>query len=219
MRFGELAARIRALDDLAVDLSDPAGPRPLPGRRCRVVGIDGLSGSGKSSFARRLAVELDAPVLSVDDLVPGWDGLAQAPGLLADGVLRPLAAGLAGRYRRYDWPAGRLAEWVELPPGDLLIVEGCCAGVAPAGGLLSCLIWMDAPAGERRRRLELRPDWPAYAPFTQRWARQETALQAAAGTAGRACLVVDNGEKHEGDWGDQFTVRTGEIRDDYPISR
>lgn len=209
MMFKELAARIRALDDRAADLSDPARPRPLPGRRCRVVGIDGLSGSGKSSFARRLAGELNAPVLCVDDLVPGWDGLAQAPGLLADGVLRPLAAGRPGRYRRYDWLAGRLADWVDLAPGDLLIAEGCCAGVPPAGCLLSYLIWLDAPAGERRRRLELRPDWPAYEPFTERWARQETALQATADTAGRAGLVVDNGAEHaDEDWPDRFTVRT-----------
>ncbi len=53
--------RIRALDDRAVDLADPASPRPLDGRRCRVVGIDGMSGSGKSSFAHRLAGELAAP--------------------------------------------------------------------------------------------------------------------------------------------------------------
>jgi uridine kinase len=210
MRFGELAARIRALDDRAMDLSDPASPRPLPGRRCRVVGIDGLSGSGKSSFASRLAYELNAPVLSVDDLVPGWDALALVPGLLADGVLRPLAAGRPGRYRRYDWLTDQLTDWVDLAPGDLLIVEGCCAGVPPAGGLLSFLIWLDAPAGERWQRLELRPDWPAYAPFAEEWASQETALQATADTTGRADLVVDNSAKHaDEDWPDTFTVRTG----------
>lgn len=208
MRFGELAATIRALDDRAVDLSDPASPRPLPGRRCRVVGIDGLSGSGKSSFAGRLADELNAPVLSVDDLVPGWDALGLVPGLLADGVLRPLAAGRPGRYRRYDWVTGQLAEWTSIPSGDMLIVEGCCTGVAPAGNLLSYLIWMDAPARERRRRLELRSDWPAYAPFAEEWASQETLLQATADTAARADLVVDNAEKSDDDsWGEQFTVR------------
>lgn len=207
MMFKELAAQLRALDDRAADLTDPARPRPLPGRRCRVIGIDGLSGSGKSSFAARLAGELDAPVLSVDDLVPGWDALALVPGLLAGGVLRPLAAGRTGRYRRYDWLTDQLAEWVSLPPGELLIVEGCCTGLEPAAALLSYLIWMDAPAAERRRRLELRPDWPAYAPFADEWARQEAVLQATAGTASRANLIVDNAANSDDSWADGFAVR------------
>jgi hypothetical protein len=208
MTFEELATRIRALDDRAVDLSDPASPRPLDARRCRVVGIDGMSGSGKSSFARRLADELAAPVLSVDDLVPGWDGVAESVGLLADWVLRPLAAGRPARWRRYDWLAGRQAEWVDLPPGEFLVVEGCCVGLPTASACMSYLIWIDAPEDERRRRLEARPDWAGYAPFARRWARQEAALQATADTPGRADLVVDNSEKRcDGGWGDRFTAQ------------
>jgi hypothetical protein len=208
MRFEELAMRIRALDDRAVDLSDPASPRPLDGRRCRVVGIDGMSGSGKSSFARRLADELAAPVLSVDDLVPGWDGLAESVGLLADWVLRPLAAGRTARWRRYDWLAGRPGEWVDIQPGEFLVVEGCCVGLPPASACMSYLIWIDTPEDERRRRLEARPDWAGYASFARRWARQEEALQATADTPGRADLVLDNSDKRgDGAWGDQFKAR------------
>ena len=70
MTFGQLAEMIRALDDHAVDPTLPDGRAAVQGRRMRVVGIDGLSGAGKSGFAR-LAAELDAPVLSADDLVPG----------------------------------------------------------------------------------------------------------------------------------------------------
>lgn len=207
MTFEELAERIRALDDRAVDLSDQANPRPVPGRRCRVVGIDGMSGSGKSSFARRLADELAAAVLSVDDLVPGWDAVAESVGLLADWVLRPLAAGRPARWRRYDWLAGRPAEWVDLAPGEFLIVEGCCVGLPPAAACMSYLIWIDAPDDERRRRLEQRPDWAGYAPFAQRWARQEEVLQATADTPGRADLVVDNSDKRgNGGWADRFTA-------------
>jgi len=210
MTFEELAERIRTLDDRAVDLADPASLRPLDGRRCRVVGIDGMSGSGKSSFARRLAGELAAPVLSADDLVPGWEAIAESVGLLADWVLRPLAAGRPARWQRYDWLAGQPGAWVDLDPRDFLVVEGCCVGLEPAAGLFSCLIWIDTPADERRRRLELRPDWATYAPFVERWTRQEAALQATADTPGRADLVVDNSDKRgDGGWADQFTTRPG----------
>jgi hypothetical protein len=180
MTFGRLAAVIAGLKNTA------SGP-------CLVVGIDGMSGAGKTEFARRLAGELSAPVLSTDDLVPGWDGLAESVGLLTDWVLRPLAAGQPARWQRYDWLAGQPGEWASLDPGDFLVVEGCCAGLFPAAAYLSYLIWIDVPEAERRRRLEQRADWPAYAPFAERWARQEAALQAGAATAARADLVVENG--------------------------
>jgi hypothetical protein len=192
MTFGRLAALIAGL------------PNPH-GERCLIVGVDGMSGSGKSDFARRLAGELAAPVLSIDDLVPGWDGLAASTGLLTDWVLRPLAAGQPARWRKYDWLAGAPGEWADLDPGDFLVVEGCCAGRFPAASYLSYLVWLDVPAAERRRRLERRPDWAAYAPFAGRWARQEAALQARAGTAGRADLVVDNSARTNGGMPDSFT--------------
>jgi len=205
MTFGQLAAVVRALDDQAVDRSRPDRPRAVPGRRRRVVGVDGMSGSGKSGFARRLAAELGAPVLSVDDLVPGWDALAESVTLLSDWVLRPLAAGRPARWRRFDWVADRPGEWAGIEPGDFLVVEGCCVGLPPAAAELSYLIWIDIAAAERRRRLERRPDWGAYRPFAERWARQENALQADADTPGRADLVVDNNERsRDGDWADGF---------------
>jgi hypothetical protein len=205
MTFGRLAAVVRALDDHAVDLSLPDRPSAVQGRRTRVVGVDGLSGSGKSGFARRLAAELGAPVLTVDDLVPGWDALAASVILLTEWVLRPLAAGRPACWRKYDWIAGRPGEWAGIEPGGFVVVEGCCVGLPPAAQALSYLIWIDTPAAERRRRLELRPDWGTYQPFAERWARQENALQADADTPGRADLVVDNSEpSRAGEWADGF---------------
>lgn len=194
MTFGQLAEVIRALDDRAVDLSLPGRRSAVQGRRTRVIGIDGLSGSGKSGFARRLAAELDAPMLSADDLVPGWDALAESVTLLTDWVLCPLAAGRPARWRKYDWIVGQPGEWAGIEPGDFLVVEGCCVGLPPAAPTLSYLVWIDTPKAERRRRLELRPDWGTYQPFAERWACQEDTLQAEADTPGRADLVVDNSE-------------------------
>jgi hypothetical protein len=210
MTFGQLAAVIMALDcGPRADVGPLPVDQAIPGsaRRCRVIGIDGLSGSGKSGFARRLATELDAPVLSVDDLVPGWDAIAESVTLLTNWVLRPLAAGRPARWRRYDWAVGRPGEWADLDPGGVLIVEGCCVGLPPAADWFSYLIYIDAPERERRRRLESRPDWATYAPFAQRWARQENALQAGADTPGRADLVVDNSAVSEtGNWADGFSA-------------
>jgi hypothetical protein len=197
LTFRQLAEVIRTLDRGAGNTGGT------------IVGVDGLSGAGKSGFALRLARELRAPVLSTDDLVPGWDGLAESVGLLTDRVLRPLAAGRPARWRRYDWVAGQPGDWTDLDPGGCLVVEGCCAGLPRPASYLSCLIWIEAGQGERRRRLAQRADWAAYAPHADNWARQEAALQARARTAGRADLVVDNSEASgDGQWtADGFTCR------------
>lgn len=116
MSYQDLAEAILAL---------PAGD----GRHCRVVAVNGYSGSGKGFFAARLAAVLGTQPLNTDDLVRGWDGLAESIDLLLDRVLRPAAHGLTGRWRRYDWDQLALAGWVEVPPRPVLVVEGCGVGV------------------------------------------------------------------------------------------
>jgi uridine kinase len=197
LTFGALAEAIRAHG--AAESGGRGNPPPAArASRPRVVGIDGMSGAGKSEFALRLARELEAPVLSTDDLVPGWDGLAESIRLLIDWVLRPLAEGRPASWRRYDWLAGEPGKWVDLDPGDYLVVEGCCAGLPQAASYLSYLVWIDAPADERRRRLIRRADWSAYAPHADSWARQEKELQSGALTPERANLIVDNSKKRRG---------------------
>src|SRR5215471_8082654 len=99
------------------------GRQPRAGRT-RVLAIDGRSGAGKTVLAKRLASELNAPVLSLEDLYGGWDGLERGIGLLVSEVLEPLAAGRAALVPRYDWVAGEWAEPVALEPPEVLIVEG-----------------------------------------------------------------------------------------------
>ena len=160
--------------------------------RCLVVGVDGLSGSGKSSFAERLAGALGCPCIGTDQMVQGWDGLKASLDVLATGVLGPWERGAPARWRRFDWSAYRPSEWVSLPPPDVVVVEGCCVGVPPAGDHLGYLVWVDTPAEERRRRLHGREDWTAFAPFFDSWTAQESTLQEGARTAERADLIVDN---------------------------
>ncbi|WP_298747276.1 NUDIX domain-containing protein [uncultured Serinicoccus sp.] len=158
-----------------------------------VVAVDGPSGSGKTVLARALARDLGAPLLHMDDLYPGWDGLAASPALLADQVLDPLARGERAAYRRWDWHAGDWAsDPVEVPepPGGVLVVEGCGSSVGPAGERAAVRVWVDAEPALRMRRGVAR-DGEAFRPHWERWAAQEAQVFAADGTRGRADLVVD----------------------------
>jgi uridine kinase len=157
----------------------------------RLVCVDGPSGSGKSTLAARLATALgDPPVLHMDDLYPGWDGLAAAVPLLRDQVVTPLAAGRPARYRRYDWHRGAFAEEHELGTPPVLVVEGVASGARIVAGLTVLLAWVAAPRDVRFRR-GIDRDGETYRPHWERWARQEAAHFADDDTEARADIRVD----------------------------
>ena len=130
---------------------------------------------------------LAAPVVRLDDIYPGWDGLDDAVPRLAEWVLDPLARGGQARYRRYDWVASRYAEWHEVPAAAVVIVEGCGSGARACAPRLSLLLWVEAPIDVRMAR-GLARDGDTYRPHWQRWAGQEAAHFAREGTRGRADL-------------------------------
>lgn len=109
-------ARRMALKDVAGDLAGLLRAAPARAGRTRVLAIDGRSGAGKSTLAALVAGALGgAPVVSLESLYGGWDGLRRGVGLLVSDVLAPLAAGRPVRVPRYDWVAGVWREPVELP--------------------------------------------------------------------------------------------------------
>ncbi|MDT5079996.1 MAG: hypothetical protein QOJ80_4633 [Mycobacterium sp.] len=59
---------------------------------------DGRSGSGKSTLATQLQQEWpDSVLVRLDDLYPGWDGLAWATEHVAASLLAPRSQGRPGR--------------------------------------------------------------------------------------------------------------------------
>ncbi|MBI4940921.1 MAG: dephospho-CoA kinase [Actinobacteria bacterium] len=177
----------------------PPAPGPV------VVGVDGPSGSGKTTFADLLARSLGAdgggpdargvPVVHLDDLYPGWDGLDAVVPRLVDGVLAPLASGRPAGYRRWDWAAGTDGAAVAVPAAPLLVVEGAGCGARACAPYLSLLVWLDGPPAWRRERALAR-DGATYAPHWERWAAQERAHFAREGTRARADLVLESGPRN-----------------------
>jgi uridine kinase len=155
-----------------------------------VVSIDGRSGSGKTSLANAVAAELqDAAIVHLDDMYPGWDGLAATPPLLVAQVLEATRRGEATSFRRFDWVRGTFADAVAVPRAPFLIVEGAGSSVGMARRYADVRVWLEADSAIRKRR-GLARDGDAYAPHWQRWADQEDAVFGADRTREHAHLVL-----------------------------
>ena len=176
--FAELAERVRA------------APARLGGTR--LVCVDGPAGSGKTTFAARLAAALGAGtvVLHMDDLYAGWT-LDGAAARLTAGVLRPLAEGRAGAFHCYDWAAGRFSpEATPVPPPPVLVVEGCGSSPRSVDDWTTLRIWLEAPAALRLAR-GLERDGAVLESEWRAWQRTEAAEFAREDTRARADLRVD----------------------------
>jgi uridine kinase len=161
---------------------------PARAGRTRVLAIDGRSGSGKSTLAAALGARLDAPVLDLELVYPGWDGLEEGVELLVRDVLVPFAEGRPARVPRYDWEHARSGEPWTLEPPALVIVEGVGAGAQAAAAYASLLVWVEL-ADELRKQRALARDGDQFRPHWQRWAAQEDALLARDDIPARADVV------------------------------
>ena len=159
----------------------------------RLVLIDGPAGSGKSTFAKRLSGVVGAPIVSMDDLIPGWDGLSEGVPRLMEWIITPLTHGERARYRRYDWETAEYGAWVDVGRPDLLIVEGVsCASREPAK-YASFVVWIDAPEEVRLARGLARDGERARGRW-ERWMEQERALFETEGTERLADVRVGGTE-------------------------
>lgn len=156
----------------------------------RLISIDGPAGSGKTTLAATIAeLEPAAHVVHMDDLYDGWTGLGSVSRQLST-LVRPLALGRPGFYRRYDWLKGEFAETVDVEPPPVLVLEGVGAGAAELATMITVLVWVSAPRALRRER-GLSRDGEAVAPQWDGWMRQEDQHFADQRTAERADVVVD----------------------------
>lgn len=166
--------------------SAPLAARLAQGPQPWVLLIDGRSGAGKSVLARALAAEFpNAALVSLDDVYPGWDGLAVGADAVP-GIIRE------GRWRRWDWDAHRPGPAASVDRGGPLIIEGCGAISRASRPLADHAWWLERDAAERKARALAR-DGDAYAPYWQRWAAQEEAFAAREGSRELADLVLTPG--------------------------
>ncbi|MFD9905712.1 uridine kinase [Streptomyces sp. NPDC059063] len=139
----------------------------------RLVAVDGHAGSGKSTFAERLAGALGgAPVLRLDDIASheelfGWTERLRRQ------VVEPLSRGETAHYAAYDWDARRFGPPNRpLPAAPVVLMEGVGAGRRLLRPFLARLLWMELPRDASWARGRRR-DGPAQSDFWDGWEAAE----------------------------------------------
>ena len=69
----------------------------------------------------------------------------------------PLRSGKRARYQRYEWSTDRLAEWIEIEPREIVLMEGVFSTRPELRPLIDVAIFIETPRDERMRRMLSRP--------------------------------------------------------------
>ncbi len=155
------------------------------------MGIDGKGASGKTTLAHRLAAALPAAsVVAVDDFarpeLRGWDR-----NRFVRQVRDPLLAGRSACYQRWDFERDEGADWVEVPPGAPVLVEGVSSTDVRLGIDWDVTLWMDVPAEERFRRALARDGEAMRERWLDDWIPSEDAYEREQRPQDRVDVIVD----------------------------
>ena len=168
-----------------------------------IVLIDGRAASGKSQFAKDLAeafFQVDrqaARTIHMDDLYPGWNGLAEGSVYLLTNILLPLANSRSANWQVWNWRKNhRGAEEPgngrrEFSGGTLLIVEGCGSISRLSYEHSDFQVWIDADDKQRKERFSLR-DQGKFDEFFGIWSAQEDEYYEKEKSKQLAQLIVQN---------------------------
>jgi uridine kinase len=176
-----------------------------PRQQTLLIGVDGAGGSGKSTFAQslRLCDPDRVTVVEMDDFVrpsahrPHGVGAAKPIGedfewrRVADQVLDPLNRDEVARYQRYDWDLDALAEWIDVAPGGVVVVEGVYATRRELWKAYDLRVWVDAPAPVRLTRGLARDGEQARSRWKDDWMPAEARYAQDHDPRASADLVID----------------------------
>lgn len=132
-----------------------------------LVAIDGLGGAGKSTLAAQLIVSLqEAAIVALDDFyrpMPAAERAELGPQdgyeryfdwrRLRDHVLAPLTEGTPARYRRYEWATNSLAEWREVEPSGVVLIEGVYSTRPQLRPYYGATVYVHTPREDRIARM------------------------------------------------------------------
>ena len=175
-------------------MPNPGHTRVANAQRPVIVAVDGRSGAGKTTLAVEVATLLrrhrTVSLFHLEDIYPGWDGLAGGVERYITSVLEPLYQGLPATWIAWDWEAKDDGASRTTAVAPLVIVEGVGSSHGRAADFLDAVIWVHAPQQARKQRA-LERDGDSYAPFWDSWAEQEELLLGEGGPSGATAALAD----------------------------
>ena len=178
-----------------------------------LVGIDGRSASGKSTFSERLGEAIAAlgspySIIPMDDLFspdvyekeaatslnPGFD-----MGWIRSEIIDPLKNGEAVRFQRYDKLTKTMDGWRDIPGKAIIILEGVFTTGRLLGDAHNLRIWLDCPRETLLDRADEREGPGARTVWETKWLPAEDAYIAREKPDSTADLTVDGACKDEAD--------------------
>jgi uridine kinase len=186
---------VEAVDKVVARLPAPSKGSPV------LIGIDGLGGAGKTSLAASISeARPDTQVVHGDDFYGpeerDWRSWTPRQGYeryfdhqrLAAELLRPLRRGEPRRFQRYAWGRKALADWVDVAPRGLVLVEGVYLLRPELRPLWDLTVFIDVPGRIGAARLHARGENEQG--WIERWIAAENHYELAHNPAGAADLVV-----------------------------
>jgi para-aminobenzoate synthetase len=153
-----------------------------------LVALDGRSGVGKSTLARRLAAELAATLVEGDDFYAGgseaeWDARSAAEKAalcmnwrrMRAEALEPLLAGRSATWHPYDFETGAVqaTHTRTAQPASVIILDGVYSGRPELADLVDLAVLVELEDGERRARLAKRESEYFLREWFARWDEAE----------------------------------------------
>ncbi len=171
-----------------------------------IIGIDGRSGSGKTTFANQLSNAFNATVIHTDDLAwyhsffDWWD-------LLIENILEPFKAGKDVDYTPEIWKTRGRAGSIVVPAAPILILEGVSSTRLEQCQWVDLPIWVETSLEIAEQRGLLR-EGEAGRDFWFEWQAIERPLLEKDQPWTRAKLIVDGAPSLEHNPNTEFVTIT-----------
>ncbi|WP_163529090.1 uridine kinase family protein [Halobacillus ihumii] len=174
-------------------------------KKLLLIGIDGCGGAGKSTLAEHMmTISEKGTVIHMDDFYLPSSRRVHPPDIgghfdwkrMRDQVLEPLFQKRSACYQRYDWDNDKLAEWHDVPPFGVIVIEGCYATRDELRHFYDYTVWVDCPR-ELRLKRGLERDGEEALSFWLDWMEQEDRYQDNQRPRTKVDWVIDGSEKIE----------------------